>query len=58
MSCTPSAIGICWRRCSPTRNDSLTWITSYSSIYHKPRVPLYDLFNAGKLGNDPRMYFN
>jgi hypothetical protein len=42
----------------PTRPDALQWITSYASIYHKPGVPLFDLFAAGKKGQDPRMLFS
>jgi len=42
----------------PTQPDAMTWITSYASIYHKPGVPLFDLFNAGKRGDDPRMFFS
>ena len=41
----------------PTRLDALTWITSYASIYNSPGAPLYDLCQAGKRGDDPRMYF-
>lgn len=42
----------------PTRTDALMWITSYASIFHKPGVPLFDLFAAGKKGADPRMFFS
>lgn len=42
----------------PTRLDTLVWITSYASIYHKPGVPLFDLFAAGKKGQDARMFFS
>jgi hypothetical protein len=42
----------------PSRLDAQTWITSYASIFHRPGVPLFDLFNAGKLGQDPRMLFS
>src|SRR5262249_27725074 len=41
----------------PTRH-SLTWITSYASIYHKPGVPLSDLCRQGRAGTDPRMLFS
>ncbi len=41
----------------PTR-ESLTWITSYNSIYHRPGVPLFDLIQAGWRAQDPRMYFS
>ena len=36
----------------PTRLDSLQWITSYASIYHRPGVPLFDLCEAGRAGKD------
>jgi hypothetical protein len=26
------------------RTDTLQWITSYASIYHRPGIPLFDLF--------------
>ncbi|MBI3059123.1 MAG: hypothetical protein HYY81_07430 [Deltaproteobacteria bacterium] len=42
----------------PTRPDAMMWITSYASIYHKPGVPLFDMFKAGKEGQDPRMFFS
>jgi hypothetical protein len=42
----------------PTRHDSVQWITSYASIYHRPGVPLFDLFSRGKTGKDRRMYFS
>src|SRR5262249_12039663 len=42
----------------PTRTDSLQWITSYASIYHRPGVPLHDLMVAGRAGRDPRMFFS
>ena len=42
----------------PTRHDALTWITSYASIYNAPGAPLYDMFQAGKKGDDPRMLFS
>lgn len=42
----------------PTRPDALTWITSYASIYNAPGAPLYDLFAAGKQGDDLRMLFS
>jgi len=41
----------------PTRPDALTWISSYASIYNTPGAPLFDLIQAGKKGNDPRMLF-
>lgn len=42
----------------PTRPDSLTWITSYASIFNHTGAPLYDLCKMGKAGDDPRMYFS
>lgn len=42
----------------PTRHDCLEWITSYNSLFNAPGVPLHDLLNAGKRGDDPRMYFS
>jgi hypothetical protein len=42
----------------PTRLDVLTWITSYAGIRHAPGIPLYDFMQAGKRGDDPRMYFS
>jgi hypothetical protein len=42
----------------PTRPDSVMWITSYASIYHKPGVPLFDLTQQGRAGADPRMFFS
>ena len=41
----------------PTR-ECIEWITSYASIYHTPGVPLYDMVQAGKRGDDSRMYFS
>jgi hypothetical protein len=42
----------------PSRLDVLTWITSYAGIRHAPGIPLYDFMQAGKHGDDPRMYFS
>src|ERR1700730_3951000 len=42
----------------PTRCDALTWITSYAGIRHAPGIPLYDLMQAGRRGDDPRMFFS
>jgi hypothetical protein len=42
----------------PTRRDALTWITSYAGIRHAPGIPLYDLLQAGRRGDDPRMFFS
>ena len=42
----------------PTRRDVLTWITSYAGIRHAPGIPLYDLMQVGKAGDDPRLYFS
>lgn len=42
----------------PTRRDTLTWITSYDTIYATPGVPLHDYKAIGKAGTDPRMLFS
>jgi hypothetical protein len=42
----------------PTRPDTLTWITSYDTIYNIPGVPLHDYKALGKAGTDPRMLFS
>jgi hypothetical protein len=42
----------------PTRPDAMMWITSYASIRNAPGVPLFDFLQAGKRGDDPRMYFS
>jgi hypothetical protein len=42
----------------PTRRDVLIWVTSYAGIRHAPGIPLYDLMQTGKRGDDPRMYFS
>ena len=42
----------------PTRQQCLVWVTSYASIYNNPGVPLFDLFQIGKAGTDPRMLFS
>jgi hypothetical protein len=42
----------------PHRTSALTWITSYATIFSSPGVPLFDLFQAGKAGTDPRMLFS
>lgn len=39
----------------PMRLDSLTWITSYASIFNTAGAPLYDLMHQGKRREDPRM---
>jgi hypothetical protein len=41
----------------PTRPDTLTWITSYDTIFNSPGVPLFDLKKAALEGSDPRMLF-
>jgi phage terminase large subunit-like protein len=41
----------------PTRPDTLTWITSYDTIYNSAGVPLFDLKKTGLEGSDPRMLF-
>ena len=42
----------------PSRLDAQQWITSYASLFHRPGVPLFDLFSIGKAGTDPRMLFS
>jgi phage terminase large subunit-like protein len=42
----------------PTRPDTLTWITSYDTIWSTPGVPLADFKTRGKAGDDPRMLFS
>jgi hypothetical protein len=42
----------------PTRRDVLTWITSYAGIRHAPGIPLYDMLQAGRVGDDRRLYFS
>ncbi|MFH0295663.1 hypothetical protein AAFX91_00265 [Bradyrhizobium sp. 31Argb] len=42
----------------PTRTDTLTWITSYDSIYDLEGCPLHDLKKIGMEGSDPRMLFS
>jgi hypothetical protein len=42
----------------PTRLDALTWVTSYAGIRHAPGIPLYDFMQAGRRGDDPRMFFS
>lgn len=42
----------------PTRVDTLTWITSYDTIWNTAGVPLFDLKRIGQAGDDPRMLFS
>ena len=42
----------------PTRTSTLTWITSYDTIYNVVGIPLYDLKQIGFAGTDPRMLFS
>ena len=42
----------------PSRLDALTWITSYASIFNSRGVPLHDMIERGKAGDDPRAYFS
>jgi hypothetical protein len=42
----------------PTRPDAMMWVTSYASIRNAPGVPLHDFLQAGKRGDDPRMFFS
>ena len=42
----------------PTRVDTLTWVTSYDTIWNSQGVPLFDMKRAGQAGDDPRMLFS
>jgi hypothetical protein len=42
----------------PTRQDTLTWITSYDTIYNSAGVPLFDMKAIGFARTDPRMLFS
>ena len=42
----------------PTRQNCLTWITSYDTIYSAPGIPLFDLKQVGFAGTDPRLLFS
>jgi hypothetical protein len=42
----------------PTRASTLTWITSYDTIFNVVGIPLYDLKQIGFAGTDPRMLFS
>jgi len=42
----------------PTRQDALTWITSYDTIYNSAGIPLFDFKAIGFAGTDPRMLFS
>jgi hypothetical protein len=42
----------------PHRADAQQWITSYASIYHRPGIPLFDLLQQGKKGDDRRFYLS
>lgn len=42
----------------PTRHDYMIWITSYAGIRHATGIPLYDLMQTGKRGDDPHMFFS
>jgi hypothetical protein len=42
----------------PTRRDTLTWITSYDTIYNSAGIPLHDMKLVGFAGTDPRMLFS
>jgi hypothetical protein len=42
----------------PTRTNTLTWITSYDTIWSSAGIPLSDYKACGKAGTDPRMLFS
>jgi hypothetical protein len=41
----------------PTRSDALVYFTSYAPLAFAEGRPLYDLFHAGRRGDDPRYHF-
>ncbi len=41
----------------PTRLDTLIWITSYAGVRHAPGIPLFDMMQIGRSGEDPRLLF-
>jgi hypothetical protein len=41
----------------PTRPDTLTWITSYDTVFNSAGVPLFDMKKSALEGSDPRMLF-
>jgi hypothetical protein len=42
----------------PTREAVLVWVSSYDSLWHTPGRPLWDLYQRGRRGEDPRMLFS
>lgn len=42
----------------PTRSDARMWITSYDTLWNTPGIPLHDLKERGKVGDDPRFLFS
>jgi hypothetical protein len=42
----------------PTRPEAQMWITTYASIHHRPGVPLFDLLQRARGGQDPRLFFS
>jgi hypothetical protein len=42
----------------PHRPDAQQYVTSYASLFHRPGVPLFDLFAQAKAGVDPRLLFS
>ncbi|WP_024573971.1 MULTISPECIES: hypothetical protein [unclassified Afipia] len=42
----------------PTRSDARMWITSYDTLWNQPGIPLHDLKERGKVGDDPRFLFS
>lgn len=42
----------------PSRPDAMMWITTYDALVHRPGIPVYDLVQRGKAGDDERMYFS
>jgi len=42
----------------PTRQDTLTWVTSYDTIYNTAGIPLFDFKQIGFAGSDQRLLFS
>lgn len=42
----------------PSRPEAVMWIASYAGYDQRQGVPLWDLYQAGVKGTDPRMYFS
>lgn len=42
----------------PHRPDAMMWIATYASLYNYSGMPLHDLLQQGKKGEDKRMFFS